>query len=74
MSWTAGTLDLDGRWNPAARYDVYGAQNPFSRAAIGGMTPLVTRTVPNATVSLPAQTTFFYSVIAADARGSLTPW
>ncbi len=74
LSWGAITLDLNGRWNPAVSYEVYGQAVPFSRLQTPGLTPLMLTGVPSAPLPMPPDTVFFYSVIAVDARGSESPW
>jgi hypothetical protein len=72
LQWPAVTTDTDG--NPLAvdHYEVYASDSPFSRADIPAMTP-VRPSVLATTVDLLESEGNFFSVIAVDARGDLSP-
>ena len=59
-------------------YSLYGRATPMKRAEIGpafllsGNLPGTSTSVPSP--SIPAGTVFFYSVIAIDSKGALSPW
>lgn len=74
LSWSPITTDLNGLYDPASQYLVYGSSSLFSRAQTFGMTPVATVPSTSLPLALPSGTVFFYSVIAVDARGNQSPY
>lgn len=75
LSWPAVTTDFDGNATTIVRYDVYGASTPFSRDAIRNQSISVvgTSTTPSVEI-VPLPGSQYYSVLAVDARGNLSPF
>ena len=74
LSWGAITQDLNGFYNPADHYNVYGSTSIFTRSQTPGMTPIATVGGTSVTLGMPSGNTYYYSVIAVDARGNESPW
>jgi hypothetical protein len=75
LSWPAVTTDFDGAPLVIASYQVYTAAAPFTRAAIrnGAVPVFATVTSPTIEITPPAENQY-YSVLAVDARGNLSPF
>jgi hypothetical protein len=74
LSWSAVTRDIEGLPTVVDHYEIYGAAAPFRRQDIGS-TPLVgSVTGLSLRVLAPTGPVFFYSVVAADRRGNLSPF
>jgi len=75
LSWTAVTLDFGGEPTTVTRYDVYAAAAPFTRADIrDGNVPLLTSTAGTTVQIAPAAGSWYYSILAVDARGNESPF
>jgi hypothetical protein len=74
LSWPAVTLDVDGRKTIISKYQLYGSATPFRRSQIGSVT-LINGNITGTTTTIPTPSgPYFYSVIAVDGRGALSPW
>lgn len=74
FSWPAVTLDFDGHKTIISKYVLYGSISKFRRSDISTMTP-INSNIPGTSVSIPLPAgTFYYSVIAVDNRGAMSPW
>ena len=73
LSWSPVTIDRQG--NPLAidHYTVHGSPQPFSRADTELMTPLASF-VTATTVDLPEGAEAYFSVLAVDNRGNVSPF
>jgi hypothetical protein len=74
LSWGAVTRDIEGQPTVVDHYEIYGAAAPFGREDISS-TPLVGSVGGlSLRVPVPASRIFYYSVVAADRRGNLSPF
>ncbi|MFQ5669799.1 MAG: C25 family cysteine peptidase [Acidobacteriota bacterium] len=73
LSWSPVTTDFDGAPLVVDHYDVYGSGAPFSRADLSLMTPLRSG-VTATTVDLLESEGAFFTVVAVDGRGQLSPY
>ena len=73
LSWSPVSTDVDGNPLVVDHYVVYGSQQPFSRTEISSMTPVRDR-VDATTVDLQGSEGAFFSVLAVDRRGSVSPF
>ncbi len=75
ISWPAVTTDFDDHPLAISHYALYASDVPFSRADIrDGMPPLLS-SITGVSVMLSGQTqNRYYSVLAVDARGNLSPF
>lgn len=71
LSWPPVTTDFDGQPAPIAGYNVYVSSTPFGRASL----PAVFATTSAPSIQLtPPGANQYYSVLAVDARGNLSPY
>lgn len=75
LSWQPVTHDLDGRPLHVDHYNVYVAGQPFTRAQIrDGFVPITTTTAGTSVQVTPSASKLYYSVLAVDARGNISPF
>jgi hypothetical protein len=77
LTWSAAQQDLDGRPAQLSHYAVYGSDQPFSREEIrdGQLAPIVTVPAPDTSFELtPPSQNRYYSVLAVDIRGNVSPY
>jgi hypothetical protein len=71
LSWPAVTTDFDGNPLAIAGYNVYVSATPFGRGSL----PAVFTTTNSTSIELtPPAANQYYSVLAVDARGNLSPF
>jgi hypothetical protein len=78
FSWPAVTLDVDGRKTQIASYSLYGRlTNPMKRSDVPAnliLGNIVTTSTTTASPAVGAGQVFYYSLIATDSKGALSPW
>lgn len=75
LSWNPTTTSLDGLPLQLLHYAVYSASQPFSREAVrDGQVPLLTTTAATSHQILIPAGEGYYSVLAVDIRGNVSPY
>jgi len=74
LSWGAVSRDIEGQPTVVDHYEVYGAATPFSRDQLGSVGRLTSVASLTARLPVPAASRFFYSVVAVDRRGNVSPF
>jgi len=75
LSWPAVTTTFSGARTQVVRYDIYAAAQPFTRAQIrDGLVPLLASTSSGPYEYTPPLPNQYYSVLAVDARGNVSPF
>jgi len=73
LTWPAVTTDTGGEPLAVDHYVVYGSATPFSRADISFMTP-IRAAVHSTSVDVLESEGDYFSVLAVDARGDVSPY
>lgn len=73
LSWPPVTVDVDGTRLAVDHYEVYAATAPFSRADLPSMTPVRAMVLETGVDLLDSEGDFF-SVVAVNAHGDLSPF
>jgi hypothetical protein len=73
LAWSPVTTTTSGAFLAVDHYVVYGSLTPFGRADIPGMIP-IRGTVLATTVDVDASEGNYFSVLAVDGRGDLSPY
>ncbi len=75
LSWGAVTTDVHGAATSIDHYEVYAASVPFTRADVrDGTVPSIATTSVTTIEIVPAAGNRYYSVLAVDSRGNVSPY